>query len=128
MVLFKENMNLLGKIDVQDKIVRLAIAFIFVVFGSWEMLVPTYWSVFVPDFAAAIFNPLFATRIHGLVLFVLGLLLISGYRKNLVSLASVLVLLGVVFSVFMYSGFSDLLVRDIVIFLCSLSLLFEKKE
>ncbi|MBI2195579.1 MAG: hypothetical protein HYU48_00865 [Candidatus Levybacteria bacterium] len=121
-------MDLIRKINFQDKIVRLAIAFILIVFGAWEVLVPAYWAVFVPEFATAIFNPLFATRIHGLALFVLGALLISGYRKNLVSLASSLVLLSVVVSVFMYSGFSDLLVRDIVIFLCSLSLLFEKKE
>ena len=115
-------------INVQDKIVRLAIAFIFIVFGAWEMLSPVYWAPFVPDFVGSILNPLFATRVHGLVLFVLGALLLSGFRRDLVAALSSLTLLSVVISVFMFSGFSDLLVRDIVIFLCSLSLLFEKKN
>ncbi len=120
--------NLISKINVRDKIVRLAIVFIFVTFGVWEMLSPGYWSVFVPKFAEAVFNPLFAVRIHGLILFILGVLLLIGFRKNLVAGLSSLVLLGVVVSVFLYSGFSDLLVRDIVIFLCSLSLLFDTES
>lgn len=115
-------------INIQDKIVRLAISFIFVVFGAWEMLSPVYWVPFVPDFVSSILNPLFATRVHGLILFILGALLLSGFRKNLIAVLSSVTLLSVVLSVFMFSGFSDLLVRDIVIFLCSLSLLFKKKE
>jgi len=106
-------------------IVRIAISFIFIVFGVWEMLAPVYWAPFVPKFVGAIFNPLFATRIHGLVLLVLGILTLIRFRKKIVSAISSLVLLSVVVSVYLFSGFSDILVRDIVIFLCSLSLLFD---
>ncbi len=114
-------------LNIEGKIVRLAISFIFVVFGVWELLNPTYWVVFVPKFVSVVFNPLFATRVHGLFLLILGLALISGFRRRLLAAVSTLVMLSIVSSVFLYSGFSDLLVRDIVILLCAASLIFEKE-
>lgn len=108
-------------------IVRFAISFIFIVFGVWELLNPAYWVVFIPEPVSAVFNPLFATRVHGIVLIVLGVLLIVRIRRQIVALISTLVMLGVVVSVFAYSGFSDILVRDIVILLCVSSLLFERE-
>ncbi len=109
-------------------LVRLAISFIFIVFGIWEILVPVYWAPFIPDFVEAILNPLFATRLHGLVLLVLGVLTLISYRKKVIAPLTSLTLLSVCVSVFLFSGFSDLLVRDIVIFICSLSLLFDTES
>lgn len=109
-------------------LVRLAISFIFIVFGIWEILVPAYWAPFVPKFVITVFNPAFAARIHGLILLVLGVLILISFRKRIVSALSSTVMLGVVFSVFAFQGFTDLLVRDIAIFLCSLSLLFETES
>ncbi len=109
-------------------LVRFAISFIFIVFGVWEILVPVYWAPFIPKFVGEIFNPLFATRIHGLVLLVLGVLTLIKFRKKIIAPLTSATLLSVVFSVYVFSGFSDLLVRDIVIFLFSLSLLFEPEK
>lgn len=103
--------------------VRIAISFVFVVFGIWEILNPVYWAPFIPEFVAAILNPLFATRVHGLVILVLGVLTFIGFRKNIVAPLTSLTLASIVLSVFFFSGFTDLLVRDIVIFLCSLTLI-----
>lgn len=114
--------------NIQEKIIRFAISFIFVVFGVWELVQPSYWAAFVPKFVTAVFNPLFAARAHGLLLVILGIFLISGFRKRLASILSTLVLLSIVVSVFLFLGFSDTLVRDIVILLAAFSLLFSPEK
>jgi hypothetical protein len=114
--------------NIQDKIIRFSIVFIFIVFGVWEFIAPQYWVVFVPKFVSAVFNPLFATRIHGLLLISLGIFLILEFKKFIISIISTLIMLSVVISVFIYYGFSDTLVRDIVILLCTSSLILSSRK
>ncbi len=119
--------ELLSNFNFSKKLVRLGISFIFLTFGAWEIVEPSYWVSFIPSFVSIVFNPLFATRVHGLILGILGILIFISFRKRIISILSSLILLSVCISVFMLLGFSDILVRDIVIFLCCFSLVFEDR-
>ena len=102
-----------------------ALAFIFIVFGLWEIFNPQYWAGFVPQFAASIFNALILVRIHGVVLSLTALWLVSGKKRKYAAILSSLIMLEIVISLLVSTGFSDLLVRDIVILILAISLIFE---
>ena len=104
---------------------RIALAFIFMTFGVWEIIQPGYWTAFVPQFALAFASPFTLIMIHGAVLVILGLglILLPRYRRIIASI-SALVLLIIIVTIVTSSGFSDILVRDMTIFLFTLSLIF----
>ena len=101
-----------------------SIFFVFIVFGVWEIINPNYWAGFIPTFMSSLLNPLLLVRFHGIVLGVIGLWLISGFQRRIAAIFSALIMLEIVISLSL-SGFSDILVRDIAIFIFTLSLIFD---
>ena len=103
-----------------------AAAFIFIVFGFWEIINPGHWSGFVPSFISNIFsNVNILVQIHGIVLTLIGICFVFGFKRKIASVLGTLVMLDIVFSLFLESGLTDLLVRDIVIAILIASIFFD---
>lgn len=105
-------------------ITRGALAFIFIVFGVWEIIQPGYWTGFIPRFLSG-FDLFLLLKIHALTLIALGLGLLSGVYLKKFAIASTLMMLSIVILILMNDGFNDILVRDIVILLFASTLIFE---
>jgi len=106
-------------------ITRIGISFIFVIFGVWEIVQPGYWSGFVPRFLKDFVDLSLAVQIHGATLLALGLGVLSGFQTKKFGIASTLVMASIVFSLILNFGFSDILIRDVVILLFASTLIFE---
>lgn len=91
----------------------------------WEIINPGYWSGFVPKFLKDFIDIFLAVQIHGVVLLVLGFGVLSGYQTKKIGIASTLIMTSIVFSLIFNFGFSDILVRDIVILLFASTLIFD---
>ena len=104
---------------------RVALAFVFVIFGLWEMTNPQGWTAFVIPAIANLYNPVYLVVAHGFVLFVIGVALLLGIYIRVFSALAVLVMLEVIASLFILSGFTDVLVRDVAILLLAASLFFD---
>lgn len=103
-----------------------AAAFIFIVFGLWEIINPVYWSGFVPSFISKIFSNInLLVQLHGIVLMLVGVCFVFEFKRKIASVLGTLVMLDIVFSLLVESGFSDLLVRDIVITVLIASIFFD---
>lgn len=106
-------------------ITRIGISFIFITFGIWELIQPGYWTGFVPKFLKDFIDVSLAVQIHAVTLLILGLGVLSGYETKKFGIASTLIMGSIVFSLILNFGFSDILVRDIVILLFASTLIFE---
>lgn len=105
-------------------IARFGILFLFLTFGIWEIIDPNYWIGFAPSFIAKSTSALLMIKIHGIVLSIIGTgIFFSKYVKFFAFLATV-IMAQIVLSLWLASGFSDLLVRDIAILIFAISLMF----
>ncbi len=96
-----------------------SIAVVFLSFGIWELIDPSYWSAFVPAFVAQSFNVLLIVRMHGVVLALLGVWLLTDRYMQPAAILSALVLVEIVVSLLIESGFTDLFVRDLGLLLAA---------
>lgn len=101
---------------------RVGVAFIFLTFGIWEIVQPTYWTAFLPQFVSAAADPARTVVVHGAMLVALGASILLGFYINITAILGTLMMLSIVASLWMVSGFTDLLVRDTVITLFALTL------
>ncbi|MFB6158347.1 MAG: hypothetical protein ABEJ95_01660 [Candidatus Nanohalobium sp.] len=85
---------------------------VFIVFGAWELSNPVYWQGYVPEILAS-FQPLLLVKAHGLVMLLAGIGINMPRARREFSIVSVLLMLEIVASLSIESGFSDILVRDI---------------
>ena len=106
-------------------IVRLAAAFIFGVFGVWEIVQPAYWTGFVPHFLSNLIDPIPLVIIHGIVLTLLSIGFILNYRVKYIAFTGCLLLLQIIVFLFAAAGFNEILVRDTAIMLFMSSLIFQ---
>ncbi len=104
---------------------RLGAASIFLTFGIWEIVQPTYWTGFVPQYALTLAPVNTLVIVHGIILVPIGLafLFLSRYIRYVAIIAS-LVLISIIFTLAMESGLSDILVRDVSILLFTIALIF----
>lgn len=106
-------------------VVRLGAAALFLIFGVWEVTQPSYWIGFIPSFAVGLAAPNFLVMVHGVILLFLGFLFLTNSAVRYAAVAATLVLLSMVVTMYMQTGFNDLLVRDAVITVFVASLMFE---
>lgn len=105
-------------------IARFGILFLFLTFGIWEIIDPNYWIGFAPSFIAKSASALLMIKIHGIVLSIIGAgIFFSRYVKFFAFLAT-MIMVQIVVSLWLASGFSDLLVRDVAILIFAISLMF----
>ncbi len=108
-------------------LVTYAISFIFIVFGIWEIINPSYWSVFVPGFISGVLgNVSVLVMVHGIILALIGLSLAVGFHKKITSALGTLMMMGILISLYIGSGFTTMFVRDLVITVFTASLFFDK--
>ncbi len=107
---------------------RTAAASVFISFGVWEILQPSYWSVFIPSFLSSFHDALSLVMLHGLILLAIGLAVLVGFYLQYASALGALMMFAIILDLASVSGFSDILVRDIAILLIFLSLVFEEKR
>lgn len=103
---------------------KFGIFFIFITFGVWEIIDPSYWLGFAPSFITKLSYSLILIKIHGIALSIIGLGIFFSKRTKLFAFLSTAIMVQIVLSLWLASGFTDLLVRDIVILIFSLSLMF----
>ena len=103
--------------------VIIGISSLFLVFGLWELISPDYWIGYVPETFGFVVNLL--VRLHGILLTVIGICILTGYFVKAASIAGTLVIGHIVVTLIISSGFNDLVVRDISLMLLTLSIYFE---
>jgi len=82
-------------------------------FGFWELTDPAQWTGFVPGAVAAAAPPVSLVLAHGWVLFVLAAAALIDFAVGIVSWIAVAVMAEVVIGLFVTSGLTDTLVRDV---------------
>ena len=111
--------------NIRHILTRLAVAQVLIIFGIWEIVQPVYWNSFVPAFVSSFMNINLFVQLHGIFILILGIaILIGAYLRISASLA-VLTTLAVIVFLLISSGFSDIIIRDIVIVLAAASLIFD---
>lgn len=104
---------------------RISIAFVFVGIGVWEIVQPSYWSFYIPNFLTFIASALTLTMLHGIVMVALGLAILLGiYLRVSAALASVMMVL-IIGDLLLSFGFNDIVIRDTAILLVALALVFD---
>lgn len=92
---------------------RLGVTFCFLVFGYWEVQNPEIWSTYVPQYMAAIAPIVLLVQIHGIVLILTAVGVLSGFWPRFWTTIATLTLLELCLIVFEGEGFSDVFVRDV---------------
>lgn len=106
-------------------IARFGIFFLFLTFGVWEIVSPDYWVGFAPAFIAKSTDILLMVKIHGIILSIIGIgIFLSRRHTKLFAILATIMMIQIVVSLWLASGFSDLLVRDIAILIFAISLIF----
>lgn len=102
---------------------RLALVFCFLGFGLWEIVKPSYWMGYAPDFASKLGDVSLLIRVHGVALTAIALGVLWGRYRVLFTGLAVLVLIEILVTVwFAAGGFGETFIRDVTIFLFALGL------
>lgn len=104
---------------------RCSLAFCFISIGLWEITDPEYWFGYVPSFAMKLGDISLMVRAHGAILTLIGAVVLFGVRLRLASGLAVLMLLQIVVALAAESGFTEILLRDIVILGLAISVFAE---
>jgi hypothetical protein len=107
---------------------RIAAAFIFGVFGVWEVVQPAYWIGFVPNFLSTAINPIPLVIVHGIVLTLVGIAFVGNRYVKFAAIVATLLMLQIIIFLFAVAGFNEILVRDMSIMLFTASFIFLPKQ
>lgn len=103
---------------------RLAIAVLFVGFGAWEIIQPGYWIAFVPPQLASL-GAITLVTVHGVILLAIGLAVMLGIYLRIAAVLAALVMIEIMATLVFESGFTDLVIRDAVVLLLAVSMVFD---
>ena len=117
---------ILSKNDkIRHILTRLAVAQVLIIFGIWEIVQPVYWNSFVPTFVSSFMNINLFVQLHGIFILILGVAILIGAYLRISATLAALTTLAVIVFLLISSGFSDIIVRDVVIVLAAASLVFD---
>ena len=117
---------ILSKNDkIRHILTRLAVAQVLIIFGIWEIVQPVYWNSFVPAFVSSFMNINLFVQLHGIFILILGVAILIGAYLRISATLAALTTLAVIVFLLISSGFSDIIVRDVVIVLAAASLVFD---
>ena len=117
---------ILSKNDkIRHILTRLAVAQVLIIFGMWEIVQPVYWNSFVPTFVSSFMNINLFVQLHGIFILILGVAILIGAYLRISATLAALTTLAVIVFLLISSGFSDIIVRDVVIVLAAASLVFD---
>lgn len=113
--------NLIGKI-----ILRLGLGIVFLYFGINQLLNPSEWIIFLPDFLSNFKFATYFIYLNGVFDILLGLFFLFGFLLKIVSVLAFFHLLGIIF--FSLGINSSIGIRDLGLAFSALSLFFLDKE
>jgi len=105
---------------------RLSLAFVLIVFGIWEIIQPVYWNYYLPRFIGKLANANILVVIHGFLILALGIAVLVGAYLRISSGLAALMILAILVELVASTGFTDIFVRDVTIFLLALALFFDE--
>ena len=114
--------------QIRHILTRLALAMVFVIFGIWEIIQPSYWIAFVPPALSGIASASFLVTLHGVLLLTVGAAILLGAYLRIASALAVLIMLEVMAGLWLESGFTDLMVRDLALLILAVALYFDDRR
>ena len=110
---------------IRHLLTRVAISFLFLTFGAWEMANPSYWEGYLPAWLSLMHGIGALMVLHGLLLAAIGAAILLGIRPRISSAVGVLMLCVIIVLLYTGTGFTDILLRDITIAVFTLSMVFD---
>ena len=104
---------------------RISLSIILIGFGFWEIVQPSYWISFVPAQLGLSGSAITLVTLHGVVLLIVGLAILLGFYLRIAAVFAVLIMIEIIAVLILESGFTDLIIRDIVVLLIALALFFD---
>lgn len=104
--------------EIGSTILRVGLALVFFWFGTQQLMDPSSWAGFVPDFAGNIIAPGILVTINGLMELALGGLLLFGVYTRFAALILGLHMFGIAFSI----GLNPIGVRDFGLAIATISI------
>lgn len=104
----------------EHNLTAIGIGIVFTVFGAWELANPMYWQAYLPHILKDL-HPLLLIQLHGSLMIVAGLGVNTARFRKESGIISSLIMLEIVISLAIESGFSDILIRDIGLLFMALS-------
>uniref|UniRef100_A0A6C0JU42 Uncharacterized protein n=1 Tax=viral metagenome TaxID=1070528 RepID=A0A6C0JU42_9ZZZZ len=68
----------------KELLIKLGPALMMILFGISQMMNPEMWFKYIPTFVSSLVSPFIVMRLHASVNILLGLLLLSGWRADLI--------------------------------------------
>ena len=115
----------MDKNQIRHIFTRLGLSVIFIAFGIWEILQPLYWVSFVPTQLGGILSSSLLVTVHGSVLLIVGLAVLLGFYLRIAAFLSILIMFEILITLIIVSGFSDLIIRDIVVLFLAIALFYD---
>lgn len=115
----------MDKNNIRHIVSRIALAVIFIGIGIWEIVQPQYWNAFVPAFLSSSISANLLVNVHGVILLIIGLAVLSGAYLRIAAILATLVMLEIIVLLVFESGFTDLLIRDTAVLLLAVALIFD---
>ena len=111
--------------EIRHILARIAVAQVLIIFGIWEIVQPVYWNAFVPAFISDFININLFVQLHGIFIIMLGVAILFGIYLRISAALAVLTTIAVILFLLASSGFSDIIIRDLVIVFAAASLVFD---
>jgi hypothetical protein len=109
-------------------IANIALAGCFLGFGLWEISDPAYWVAYAPESLSTIADPKLLVLLHGIVMSIVAIGVLSGYAHRFFLILSVLILLEVLGTVWFTIGYGDIFIRDAALFLFAVAMLADARK
>lgn len=103
---------------------KIALASCFLGFGIWEVVSPNLWTIYLPE-AVRDFYPIQLVFLHGVVLIVVALGVLSGKMQRFFTAVATLILLNICIELFLQDGLTETLIRDVALLLFTLALFID---
>jgi uncharacterized membrane protein YphA (DoxX/SURF4 family) len=114
--------------QIRHILTRVGAALVFMTFGIWEITKPAPWANYIPAFLTGIGGPLILVTIHGAIMLVVGIAILTGFYLKPFAILGSLVLLFIIVSLLTLTGYNDIIVRDAGLLLFVASLIFDKER
>jgi uncharacterized membrane protein YphA (DoxX/SURF4 family) len=107
---------------------RIGVAMVFTIFGAWEIMKPAPWANYLPPFLATVGNPLTLITIHGAVMIIVGLAILTGFYLRIFAILAAIIILTIIITLIFLTGYADIVVRDTGLFFLVLSVAIDNER
>lgn len=107
---------------------RMGVALVFVTFGVWEVMKPAPWANYLPPFLATLSNPLTLVTIHGIVMVIVGLAILTGIYLRMFAILAAIIMATIIATLMYLTGYADIAVRDTGLLFLILTIIFDNER